>query len=318
MRWAIAIFLGGIFYLASAHDAAAGMQEPFDIGACTLDRTAPAAVVSTLADLPRERGGPPRASTQLLRIDARTRAANTARIAATIPTSWKPHLELDMFAMATKLEIHLPGEYTAAELAPAVLDFVRTHPCLFGIVDPSAVDVRVLGLHHEGTVAMVDVKPRALGTMWVSIDVEHGATRVQFVHHLWPVKEPSATIDAHQILARFVGKTATLHVGSRYLIYPKTHRHRGCAPIVRTQVTVVASFAVRPGPILVCADDVADVRAGAFVWLRGQTRDGDPMLRELPTALAPNGHSFGRPWIAPAIRTPDDDALGSDAGGCGP
>ena len=273
MRWALVI-------LFCAHEALAATPPSFDLGACTLDLAADGS----------ERGKPPPVMTRIPRADA---IANARVLKAALGTR---RVELDAYGMATAVELHAT--------APAdVLAFVRAHPCLFGVVDPSA-----LSAHAFGTWIAIDVAPVSIGAIQAEIVGDH----VRIDGHFWPVEAPA--FDHAHLLDRFVGVAARIEAGTAYLIDPKTHRHRGCVPLIRDVVTTVSYFDVHPGPVLACRPDAVEVVPGAFVT------GPDPIVRtsvlaELPAALDPAGAKID-PAIVPASRAAGASELAWDYGSC--
>jgi len=289
---------------------------PLDVRACELDLGAGAAKPHSLADLPAERGGPPPVSTRIALVDHATAVATAAKLAAALPKRWRPHIELDSAAMASLVELYVPGEHSANDLAPAVLGFVRAHACLFGVTDPSALAAHATGDQHQGTWVLIDVAPRSVGAIQADIDADHGVTRVQIHQHQWPVADPPIAMDPAKFLKRYIGVSARIQIALIYMIDPKTRRHTGCVPRFGDITTDASRFHFRIGPVLVCHGRIADVQAGAFVWMPYSTGQHAPVLDELPTAVDPAGNRFGDAWIAPALRTPTDDDIAYDQGAC--
>jgi hypothetical protein len=289
MRWLIAIAC------VVGLPRAAGAVRMFDLGACSLDPKA----------------GPPPVMDHVTLVDAKSAAELAAKLAAQL----NMRVELDTAQMATLVEFHVPGQRTAAELAPDILAFVRAHACMFGVVDPAALSAHATGPQHDGTWVLIDLKPRSIGAIQAEVDIDGKTTRVRIEHHLWPIADVTPTIDLEHMLARYIGRAVTIHRGWRYLVDPATHRHRACVPIYRDVITEASTFNWRGGPILVCGKRSAEVRAGAFVWIDPMRSNTDAALAELPTALDPDGNRFAS-FIAPALRSPDDDSLAADIGVC--
>jgi hypothetical protein len=290
--------------------------KPFDLATCQLD-VAPVRAARALRDLTGERGKPPPVMTRIARVDRRDAAATATALAAALPGTWKPTIELDVSGMASVVEVHVPGSHTTLELAADVLGFVRARPCLFGIVEPAALDAHVIGAQHQGTWVLFDVRPRSVGVIQADVESEGDTTRVRIEGHLWPIADATPAIDEGRMLARYLGLGATIHAGERYMVDPATHRHTGCVPIYRDVVTEPATFRVQPGPILACRARTLEVVAGAVVSLPSMKPGHDPVLDELPAALDPDGNRI-TPYLAPAMRSPDQDDLFWGAAECAP
>ncbi len=310
MRWLLALAC----VIAMIRTALA-VPPAFDLGACALDLAPGSDKPATLGDLAPERGGPPPAMTQLPLVSAQVAAETAAKLVAKLPAGFAPRIELDAAQMAAVVELHLPGVQAARQLAPDILAFVRLHPCLFGVIDPGALGAHATGPNHEGTWVLIELRPRSVGALQAEVTAERTTTRVRIDQHLWPIADATPTIDPKRMLARYLGIKATRRTGWRYLIDPRTRRHRGCVPIYRDVVTDVSAFHLRAGPILACERGAAVVRSGAFVWSSGFKDNPDAALAELPTALMPDGTRIAS-FIAPALREPADDTLATDFGRC--
>lgn len=154
--------------------------------------------------------------------------------------------------------------------------------------------------------------------MHVTMDYAEGdRTRIRIENHFWPVPDTTPIIDRNKVLTRYIGRRATIKVGSRYLVDPKTHRHKRCDPIYRQITAGPDDFQISAGPILVCGDGVADMREGAVVSLRRWVH-GESVFDELPAAFDAGGTSLGKTWIAPALRTPDSNDIMLDKDTCAP
>ncbi|HTR51167.1 MAG TPA: hypothetical protein VMJ10_10710 [Kofleriaceae bacterium] len=246
--------------------------------------------------------GPPPASAGFVLHDAHALAAAARAIAAALPRAWRAHVELDATGMAKLVELHFAGTRSPTENANTLLDLVRAHPCLFGVVAPAALVAKPIGSNEHALVYFDSrgfVTARKLGTLYASLDVEGGGLHVVLERHLWPVIDREPAIDPARMLARYLGHTYGEHGGYRMRLDPSTHEPRACEPMVSNRIAELASFRWRAEPILACRGDHADVVYGARVDLHGAMRR-DPVLAELPTALMPDGTPVPEPRIAPA------------------
>jgi hypothetical protein len=266
---------------------------PFDLAACASDLAPPAGESRTLADVASERHGPPPVLAEIALVDPPRRARVAAAIAAALPASWRPHVELDASGMAETVAIDLPGELPLDVLARQLLAFVRGHACLFGITAPD----RVRAVPYEDRYLGLAIDPIAIGGIDVEIDWLPDGTHVTLEHHFWPI---APVVPKHVQLGRYLGRPFHVDVDRFPPNAPEIHR--------RVDGAVRASdLDVEPGPLLACRGVTLIVGAGAWVDLQGH--GDDDVLRALPQPIDAAGAPVGPGWVMP--RVVDADSLAS-------
>jgi hypothetical protein len=296
--------------------ASSAADAKFDLLACATNLVPGDASPVEVRRTAYERGLAPPAMKQFALHRARELEAAAHTITSALPKSWQPHVELDATGMAKLVELRIPGAHRPAELAPAILDFVRSHACLFGVVSPELLAAHATGPEHEGAIVEIDVRPRSVGTIDAEVEVSAGGwTRVHLHHHLWPVADPKLAVDPKLLLARYVGypmQTTAYHMLRNPRVCVRTHR---------AAVATESSFRWNAGPMMLCKSEVIEVHSGAFVWLAGGDATGASPLGTLPSVLQLNGRAFdnaGGSWLAPAFRTPGEDSTPQDSRECTP
>ncbi len=296
--------------------ASSAADASFDLLACATHLVPGDASPVEHGKAAHERGPSPPAMKQFTLHRAPELEAAARTITSALPPAWQPHVELDATGMAKLVELRVPGTHRPAKLAPAILDFVRAHACLFGVIDPTALDAHATGPEHEGASVEIDVRPRSVGTIDAEVELSDGGwTRVHIHHHLWPVADPKLAVDPKQLLARYVGypmQTTAYHM---------LKNRRGCVRTYHAAVSTESSFGWNAGPMMLCKSEVVEVHSGAFVWLAGGSATGDSPLSSLPRVLQPNGGSLdnaGGQWLAPAFRMPGEDSSPQDSRECMP
>ncbi|HEY1815688.1 MAG TPA: hypothetical protein VGG74_25240 [Kofleriaceae bacterium] len=258
---------------------------PFDLAACASDLAPPPGEARTLADAARERHGPPPLLAEIALVDPPHRARVAAAIAAALPASWRPTVELDASGMAETVALEVPGAPSIDELAPQVLAFVRGHACLFGITAPD----RVRAAPYADHFVALAIDPVSIGGVDVSIERLAGATRVMLAHHFWPI---APVAPKHVQLGRYFGRPFHEDIEMFPRKGPPGHR--------RIDGTVGANdLHVEPGPLLACRGAMLIVRAAAWIDLNGH--GDDDVVRALPQPVDAAGAPVGPGWVMPRV-----------------